>query len=215
VASLWRAAWHWTHDTGVVCVNVAHYKARNQNVGINDADAQHVADALAAAQTVKYLAVVSNKFTLNNVVVTEVITPGSGAVPDQGSHAIGTRGSITVSGDLLPIQVATLVSLYTNAAVRSGHGRQFLPNPGFASYLDSTGIYDTTANYWTTLLPPLLTQWLAGFSVSYGTGIDQKCSMVIYSHKRHVALNPNYYFDVITATPRAQLHWLRSRSTAP
>ncbi len=215
MASLWRCAINSTHTTGVRIATVLHYKARAHATTSADASAHQVADQLVTDLAAKYRLLYSNKWTQNDFTVTEVVTPGSGSIPDHWVHGIGTLGSISPSGDSLPIPTAVLVTLYTNAAVRSGHGRSFLPNPELAANLDANGKFDTATAWWTGALASWCAQMPTDSRVNDGLLVDQDLSLVIYSHTRHAAGQPSYYFDVVQATPKVNPHWLRSRMTAP
>jgi hypothetical protein len=182
---------------------------------VADANAAAVADAIAAAYTTELRAVLAAAWTVVAVVVTEVLDPDSTAVPAQGSHSVNLAGTQTSAGDQLPPPSCPLLTFYTNAAVRSGHGRIFLPSSGPASNLDGSGNYDTSATFYVTTLPALRTKLLADVHVTDGVLVDQDLSLVVYSRTRHARGDDDFYFDVTSIAQHPQLHWLRSRATAP
>lgn len=153
-------------------------------------------------------------YTVQALVVREELDHADTSVPDEASATIGLAGTLSGSGDKLPVPVCTLVTFYTNAAVRSGHGRMFLPSPGYASALDGTGLWDSSGAYWTTALPAFLDELVNAHSTGSGNA-GHDLSHVVYSRTRRTAGLPEYYFDVESYTKRRQPHWLRSRATAP
>lgn len=217
MSKLWRAAWNYTHNaSGVKATNVVHFVVRDAGGALSTSSADEVRDALHGKFSTPFRSVIGNIWKQDTLVVTEVLAPGSTDIPEQSTEAIGTNGSISVSGDLLPVPSCTLVTLRTNAAIRSGHGRLFLINPGAAANLDSTGKYDPLTAYWVTTLPALLADLDDDVAVENGIYADGTGHIVVYSRTRHALPGPpDYYFDVQTATAHLELHWLRSRMTAP
>lgn len=215
MAKLWRAAYTCTHSNGVQAVNVFHFVDRPDALSTITGSAGAVRDALHAGLTTKYRACIADKWTVNTLVVSEVLSPTSTDVPDQSSVTIGLAGTVLTSGDQLPIPVCPLVTFYSNAAIRSGHGRVFMPNPGNASALASNGNWDLAGTPFTTPYTNFTTQLRAAMNPDVPDGPDSVLSQVVYSRTRHGAGLAQYYFDVQSSTLRALPHWLRSRMTAP
>lgn len=217
MAKLWRAAWNYTHvASSVRGVNVVHAIVRDAGGALSTSSSDEVRDALNTKYSALFRQVISNAWRQESLIVTEVLSPGSLDIPEQASLTIGTLGGISLSGDQLPVASTTLITLRTNAAIRSGHGRIFIPNPGLASYLDSAGKYDALSAYWVTNLPQLLTALDDDFAVENGIYADGTGHLVVYSRTRHAKPGPpDYYFDVASAQGHLELHWLRSRMTAP
>lgn len=215
MAKLWRAAYHSTHSSGVQAVNVFHFVDRPASGFDSTGSAGAVRDALNTALTAKYRLCIANTWTVQSLTVAEVLPPTSTDVPDAASATIGSVGSITTSGDQLAPPITPLVTFYSNAAIRSGHGRCFMPNPGNAAVLNSSGNWDLTAAPFAVAYPDFLTALRSAMHPDVPVDPDSTLSQVIYSRTRHAAGLSQYYFDVSSATLRAAPHWLRSRMTAP
>lgn len=192
-----------------------HYISRESALNESPGSMAEIRDALATALSPPYRACIANAWTLKSIVVSEVLPPGSTDVPEQASNSYSLRGSITATGDQLPVPVTPLVTWYSNAAIRSGHGRSFLPSPGNASYLAASGNWDTAAAWYTTTVPAFITAARSNITVDVSGGLDATASLVVYSRTRHERALDEYYFDVVSGVLRPAPHWLRSRSTAP
>lgn len=213
MAQVYRCSWNSDTDTGVRIVNVFHVVSRPQGIENNAESAAAVRDALIAALKTKYKATLQTDCILQSLVVREELAPDDTSVPDEASATIAEAGTQVPSGDRLPWGCCLLATLYTNAAVRSGHGRQFL-SPGIsASALTASKTWDTASTAWTNA-GTYLAELIAGHSTgTEPTGHDLSC--VIYSRTRRARGDAQYYFDVVSYTRRQQPHWLRSRMSAP
>lgn len=215
MARLFKFSLHGHFDNGVVTSNTISVVARPPTGRDVEATASEVATALTSAWFTVYRNAVPNTWHSDGNVCREILPPGSTDVPEEAAVASSLAGLITTSGDQLPTPICTLLTLYTNAAVRSGHGRIFLPNPGNASLLAATGVWDSTTSYWTTALVNLAAAIVAGTTYPVTAYPDGNISAVIYSKARHEANLDQYYFDVNGYNRRAAPHWLRSRMTSP
>lgn len=209
----YRVALMSDHTSGVRIVNTFHVVSTGDTLG-EDSNAADVRDALVTALKTKYKAILAPTITLQSLVVREELAPGSLDVPDEASETIGEVGTLTVSGDMTPLPLCVLATLYTNAAVRSGHGRLFLPGFVPASFLASSGQWDTSIAWWTSNLKNFLDELVTDHHAG-GTPGGSTVHPVVYSRTRRAAALPNYWFDVVSYTRRTQPHWLRSRTTAP
>lgn len=210
---LYRCVYESTHSSGVKGVNTFHVAAHTSGVLATDVDPGNVRDVLSAALDTKYRACLAPSWTVDAFVVSEVLTPGSTDVPASASETINLAGTMAMSGDSTPIPLSFLVTFYTDAAVRSGHGRMFLPGPYTAANLTSGGTWDPATQPWTlvkTFMDELLTTH-AGGGLLAGFNLD----LVVYSRTRHAAALSSYWFTVESYARRAAPHWLRSRATAP
>lgn len=213
MAQVYRCAWNSDTDTGVRIVNTFHVVARPQAFTTEDESAAAVRDALHAALTTKYRATLATDITLQSLVVREELAPSDQSVPDEASQTIGLAGTQVPSGDRLPWSTCLLATFYTNAAVRSGHGRNFLSPGTSASNLTAGKIWDTASTVWTNA-GTYLTELMAAHSTgSSNAGHD--LAQVVYSRTRRAQSLPEYYFDVVSYTRRTQPHWLRSRASVP
>ena len=213
MTNIWRCAYDSTGPNGVELVNTFHIKA-DPGALSSEATAHAVADGVDSWLTTLYRAVAPDNFTVNSLAVRQEVAPGSGDVPSEWSKTIGTAGTRASSGWTLPVPMCMLVSVKTNAAVRSGHGRMFMPPGLVPGALLAGGLWSLTLTYGTAV-SAFFDALLAGHDI--GTeGIDAShLSYVIYSRTRRQAGLSQYYFDVTSYVRRAAPHWLRSRSTAP
>jgi len=213
--TVWRCSYNSTHSSGVQYVNTFHVVVRDDPVSLLSPTADAVRDALHSALTTKYRNCLPSDVTVNKLVVREELTPGSTAVPAESSQTIGLAGTLALSGDRLPIPLCALITLYTNAAVRSGHGRMFLPNPGQAANLQTTSLWDTGTTWYGTNVPAFTAELKAHHSVSVVGNPDSTAALVVYSRTRRARADADWYFDVTSIVQRTAPHWLRSRMTAP
>lgn len=213
MASIWRCSYVSHHSSGVQFVNVFHVVNHDTSLIGHDATADDVRDALHTALTTKYRAILPTTVTVDTLVVREELAPGSTSVPSESSQTIGAAGTLTTSGDQLPVPVCNLVTLYSNAAVRSGHGRLFLPGCVGAGNLDTNGNWDMATAYQTAVTAFM--DELKATHTHSGWTSDQLMHLVVYSRTRRAAALANYWFDVVSYTKRTQPHWLRSRLSAP
>jgi hypothetical protein len=213
MASIFRCAYNSDHTTGVRMVNVFHVVTHNTSLLTGDTPASAVRDALHAALTTKYRAILPTTLTVQSLVVREELAPGSTAVPEESSQTIGLAGTLSTSGDMLPVPTCILSTFYSTAAVRSGHGRMFLPGCGPAANLNSGGQWDTATALWTAVAAFLDELKATHSGGGFFTGFD--AHQVIYSRTRRAAGAAQYWFDVQSYTRRQAPHWLRSRLTAP
>ena len=215
MAKLFRVSFHSTSTTGVAYVSTYHYVVRPAGGFTDTGDASNLRDALSGTLPAQYRGVLPNWITVQTMLVAEVLPPGSTDVPDESSFTVGLNGQQSTTGDQLPIPLCVLVGIYSNAAVRSGHGRTFYPHPGNASLLDSAGNWDMASTVFATSYPTLLNSLKSNWTVDLSGTPDATASQVIYSRTRHARGDDSYYFDVSSWTIRTVPHWLRSRATAP
>ena len=211
---LYRAAYVSTHSSGVRYVNTFHVVARSQEFTTGDESAAGVRDALHTALTTKYRALLGTDVQVETIVVREELAPGDTTPPDEASTTINLAGTFALTTDRNPPALCTLATFYTNAAVRSGHGRMFLPSSPQPADLDTNGSWQTNRAYWTTTLPAFLNELKAEHTTG-NQGAGHTLSQVVYSRTRRAAADPFHYFDVTSYTVRQLAHFLRSRTTAP
>jgi hypothetical protein len=212
MATVWRCNYDSIRG-GVGIVNTFHVVARPDS-GSDDPSADTVRDVLDAALTTKYRALLTADATVLDLTVREELAPGSSDIPRESVKTIGAAGTRTVTDTNLPNSITQLVTIRTNAAVRSGHGRLFLPPPVNSNALTATGIWRATDAYWinaTTFMTELNLNhnWtVLGLPVGH-------LSTIVYSRTRRARGDSAYYFDMTGYVQRTAPHWLRSRSTAP
>ena len=213
MATPYRAAYLSDHSSGVRFVNTWHVVG-DAGAGGTDPNAATVRDALHGALTAKYKACLPPTVQLQSLVVREELHPTSTDVPEESAQTINQPGTLTTTGDTLPVPTCMLATLYSNAAIRSGHGRFFLPACVAAANLTSAGLWDTTVGYWDSTTKAFFDQLIQDQN-SGGILGDWTLRPVIYSRTRRAQNISTWYFDVTSYTRRTQPHWLRSRMTAP
>jgi hypothetical protein len=204
-----------THSNGVRMANSFHVMSREKSPYQGVSTAAQVRDELHGKLTTKFKAVIPATITVDALVVREELAPSDNSVPDEAAQTIGAVGTLGVSGDLLPVPTCALLTIYTNAAVRSGHGRMFLPACYTASTLNNVGNFDTGAAPFATTLPTLITALLAGFEPNVNGVVTNAASLGVYSRTRRAASLSEWFFDATNIVVRTAPHWLRSRTTAP
>lgn len=215
MARLWRWAYNSDHNSGVRIVNTGYVVTTEDFGGGGDGSAAQVRDALHGALTTKYRAMLAADFTVQSLVIREQLKPGDTDVPEEAAQTIASAGTSTGTGDRLPLGCCMLVSIYTNAAIRSGHGRRFVYPGGYASALTSAGIWDPSGGGIWAAVAAFEDEAKLTHSVDTGFGTTATAHPVVYSRTRHgLNLDP-WYFDITSYTRRPQPHWLRSRMTAP
>jgi hypothetical protein len=115
------------------------------------------------------------------------------------------------SAELGP-SLCALVSLKTDAAIRSGHGWMFLPPPFNINVLDTNFSWDDTNDFWirwqalADLIPDSFDQ----------SGVDARTyTPIVYSRTRHRRGQDPYYFTIQDAILKTRPAFLRSRLTSP
>lgn len=101
-------------------------------------------------------------------------------VPSIEYSTIANAGVGAVAGDILPLQIAGLISLYSIVPGKVGRGRVYVP---FPSEADSTVTGAAQASYVTRL--QTLAALFIGTVICPGTGGNTTMSPVLYNRKTH------------------------------
>lgn len=209
MAKQWRCSYHSTTVYGTDVVNTFHVVARPDTGVLTDASADGVRDTLNTALTTKYKALIGTAGQLLSLVVREEVDPTGGAVPAESSLTINAAGTLTQSSQHLSQGLCILASIYTNAAVRSGHGRLFLPPPIDETFTAGGGTWSSTGAAWVNAKAFMDELMNTHHNGGAGTGWD--LVPIVYSRTRRARGDANYYFDVKSYTMRSRQHFLRSR----
>jgi hypothetical protein len=212
MATVWRCSYESTR-AGVTVVNTFHEVARPDS-GSDDPSADTVRDVLHAALTTKYRAVLPTDAIVQSLTVREELAPSDTGIPRESVQTIGLAGTRTISDTNLPMSMSLLATIRTNAAVRSGHGRLFLPLPTQQSTLTAAGIWRAADGYWIASGAFMTELNLNHNWTVLGLPVGH-LSTVVYSRTRRARGDAAYYFDMTAYVLRTAPHWLRSRSTAP
>jgi hypothetical protein len=213
MALQWRCSYTTRSYTGVQIVNTFHVVARPDTGVLTDASANGVRDALHSALTTKYRAIVGTIDTVESLVVRQEVDPNGTAIPAESVQTIGLAGTRSVGDQFLAAGLCCLATLDSNAAVRGGKGRMFMPPAYTSAAASSNGTWLATNAYFTTIktfLDELLQSHHVG-SAGTGWSLDP----IVYSRTRRQRADPNYYFDIVAYRQRTIQHFLRSRMTAP
>lgn len=211
MAKVWRIAFLSTTENGTLAVNTLHYQTDLEALE-EEPSGNNVVDAVSDHLTTAYRAVLPTSMTLNSLQARECVAPGSEDVPGAGEKTVNLAGTFTAASSRLPDAVCMVVSLKTDVPLRSARGYIALPSPRNETLLDTNQKWLTTGTYYTNVeaLAALLDD-------SFDTGGVGAVTLnpVVYSRRRHgIGLNP-YTFQVARAIPSNEVHWRRSRTTAP
>lgn len=173
-----------------------------------------VANALVGANfTDKLAACMTTADSVDSLLVREMKASPSSVVSEQ-VRSVAHAGSLGVGDDRLPNEVCGLLHIATDAAIRSGRGRMWLPSPRASNAVTADGKWDHTAGYWLAV-QALITQmghlnsggsvWtgLYGSGASFGVGV--------LSRTRRFRGDPQFAFHATAYSLRDKMHWLRSR----
>lgn len=213
MATVYRCSFSSTATGNVQVVNTFHVVVRKDNPLGGEAGIDSVRDALMTALKTKYKSVLASLITLDSFMVREEVDPAGAAIPATSFVNIGEVGTRSSGNNDAPLSLTMLAKLQSNAAVRSGHGRIFMPPPLDHGAMRNGRDWDPLSSYWLTC-KAFLDELVLDHSVG-GIGFESTISPVIYSRTRRARGDDNYYFDVSGYTIRSAPHWLRSRSTAP
>lgn len=209
--NVWRVAFESTSSDGVQIVNTFHVAGRG-GVLVEKPSADQVRDAMDSAFTTKYRNLLSDNVTFQTITVTEEVDPNGSAVPDQSVKSIALPGNRAIANTKLAGGLCIVAKLATNAAVRSGHGRLFLP-PAYADGEVATGgNWYALGQYWSqakTFLDELME------SHDWDLLSDGHLDPVVYSRTRRQRGDDNWFFDISAYIMRSKQHFLRSRMSAP
>lgn len=169
--------------------------------------ADHIGGSLLPS---KWQALLTAGATLDSVTVRELLAPGDLSVPDEGVHTLALTGTRSATDTRLPTPMCALLHIATNAAVRSGHGRMFLPPIIDSGALANGGTIGPTVAY-QTAITGLITElghwnkggshWLSGST--WGVGV--------YSRTRRAKGLPQFAFSAVAYSNKNLVHWLESR----
>lgn len=211
MAAVWRVTYE-SSSAGVLFVNTHHVVSRPVGLSTGAPSADQVRDALNTALTTKYRALLPSTFSVDVLDVREEVDPASGDIPEQSSMAIGLAGTRAVGTYETPLGLSQVVSFRTNAAVRSGHGRMWIPVVD-KDVLSTSGQLITTGAL-ATATTAFFDELKSTHTITDG-GNSWDCKQVVYSRTRRARGDEFFYFDVTAYIRRLTPHWLRSRQSAP
>lgn len=133
--------------------------------------------------------------------------PGEGDPAEAGEVGVDTVGTLAAGTGNLPTGACARVTVRTALASRRGRGRFHAPWPGYASYLASANVWDTSKAYY---------QNVAAFAQSLKNGWDVTHDLIVhhYSLRVHSRVDRETR-DATSAVTREGVSYLRSRLTSP
>lgn len=130
-------------------------------------------------------------------------------VGEKAESGVGTLTIPAGSHEWLPKEAALVLTLRTARGGRRYRGRMFIPSPRLGVYLLDNTNWDSSTSYWTNV-GTFASAIASGHDYTHGTELTPAhLSARVWSR---VAGTTE---DVTSTLRRAQIHWLRSRSTAP
>lgn len=203
--STWLATYRGTHTSGALFANTICVVCADGG-NPEQADMGEIINSVDTELTTLYKACLNAQWTLE-----ELLLRGVG--PEDGnadSKQINAAGTLANGSGVLPREICMVLSLRTNYAKRSGHGRLFIPSPMYSSYLNTGDQWATGGAYWTAAAA-FGAKLVAGWTLTYGVGGAQSAPMRINVWSRRHQEN----HEVTSYVRRPQPHWLRSRATSP
>jgi hypothetical protein len=210
---VWRCSYSGTAGNGTVVVNTFHVVSEPDLLATADESAVGVRDALHTALTTKYRAMVASFDMVDALTVREELAPGSTAIPQEAVQTISALGTRSAPEQFLSQGLCALATLDSNAAIRGGKGRMFLPPAYYSGAASSGGTWLSSNAYWTnavTFLNELLTTHHSGAAT-----LGHNLVPVLYSRTRRARGDSSYWFELTGYRLRTRQHFLRSRTTSP
>lgn len=213
MSTVYRIALEATGWRGVKIVNTFHVKADDTVIANPDPSADATRDMALAAYRDKWKAVLTTLDTFDGIsVVEEVANPGHD-IPSASFGSVGLAGTRSAADQFLSSGLCILAKISTNAAIRSGHGRMWLPPAITSSAAAGTGTWATGNAYWTTVGTFL--DAVVAVQTPGGLFGTQRFTPVVYSRARRARGESNYYFGVTGYSRHSDQRFLRSRVTIP
>jgi hypothetical protein len=175
--------------------------------------ADSVRDTLDAALTSKFRDVLTTLDGLTGLSIVEEVVPHSGDIPEASFKTLTGAGTRVASSQHLSPGLCILAKVRSNAAVRGGLGRAWMPPALDEGQAAGGGTWLTTGSYWTKSIA-----YMDARTADHdGPGVVDffRLSAIIYSRTRRARGESNYYFDVTGYSMHPEQRFLRSRTTAP
>lgn len=212
MAKIYRCSYVTYDNSGTQYVNTFHYQTDLNSPDDDEPDISDVAGAVDSHLRTYYLACVPVSLTTSSLESREELPKGSPDIPSAFSISINTPGTLVNANSFLPVAQASIISIKSAAAIRSGRGYVAMPSPRDSTYMASGGTLAQSGTYWNAL-----TAFAARLddSLSVGTISPVTVWPVVYSRTRHQRGVEPWAFHVTEATPKRYPKWRRSRTTAP
>lgn len=165
--------------------------------------ADHIAGSVLPS---KFAALLQSDSSLQQVIVRELLAPSDTSVPDQGVAAPALTGTMGATGLDVPTPCCAVLTIGTNAAIRSGHGRMFLPPLRRSGNVSGD---DVSATY-VAAVAPLITE-LGHWNTGGSHWANGNWGIGVYSRTRRARAIATFAFHANAYTLRAPITWLESR----
>lgn len=201
--------WHTGTITGVSTFHV--HATTSAPLGAGAPSAHDVADKVDTQLGAKFAAVVPQTGALDTINVVEEVDPGDpSAIPEAYEKVVARNATYSPGVFNIASALCGMLKVRTNAAVRSGHGRLFLP-PVFSSTPLAANNTWATSSTWLTNVNALAAELAGGFEGGawWSSGWDAR--LVVYSRTRRARGISTYWFGVTGVALDPQQRWLRSR----
>lgn len=201
--------WHTGTITGVSTFHV--HAVSSAPLGSSSPSAHDLADKVDSVIGAKFAAVVPMTGALDTINVVEETDPGDlSAIPEAYEKVVARSATYNPSTFNVASALCGMLKVRTNAAVRSGHGRLFLP-PVFSSTPLAANNTWATSSTWLTAVQALATELQNGFEAGSWWTAGWDARLVVYSRTRRARGISTYYFGVTGVALDPQQRWLRSR----
>lgn len=131
------------------------------------------------------------------------------SVAEKSKTGFGTLSVAGAGSTFMPKEAALVLSLRTSRGGRRYRGRMFIPSPRLGYFMSDATNWGTTVAFYTACTA-FGDQILAGRDYTHGTELTPAhLSARVWSRVAGTTT------DVTSYIARRQVHWLRSRSTAP
>lgn len=206
---IYRFSYVGLSDTGVQVVNDLHYHVVPPLAG-SQPDPADVLAGIDGHLRTAYRACLSLGYNVNSAELRQMVAPWESDIPVAASLNVNQAGTLAQSDTKLPVPMAAIVKLRSNAALRSGRGYLALPSPRQSTYIGNdgkwTGTFATNMQTLAALLDDVL---------ELGSVDPSHAYPVVYSRTRHERNESPWWFDVVEGIPRQVPSWRRSRMSAP
>lgn len=213
--TVWKVIFRGT-DGGHQILNVLHVATSDSLSGAPGAST--LADTIWSNCGTQYLACCRTEMSVQSLDVVEVLDPYQvGGNPPAGSHAVNASGTLSGLDAKEGYGVCAMIRFRTDRSGRSARGRMFLPPFKNSAYmadgflLATSGAYKTAVDAFRTKLADSLgpsSIWTTPWN-------DWDGRFIVYSRTLHQRDAPNWWFDIKSFVTDLNLHYLRSRVTAP
>lgn len=209
MANIYRIQWVGEDQTGAANITGVHVQT-DVPTGGDEPDVGDVLDGFDTQYTFAFTSCLPDTLTVSELQLRQIVPPGSGDVPLAASKTLSTNGGLSGENDDVPTSCCVILSLHTNAALRSGRGYQALPSPVYSELMASidrvgSTIVDNGAH--------LADLYADGYDL--GSLFPTHVNTVVYSRARAGRLLDPVTFKIVSGSVNTRIMWRRSRVSIP